>query len=427
MNKLLCKLFVLVGVAGLVTGCAGLNEKIDRKIETEGSQFTGVAVDVGAVDLKILAGKGQITDITVANPEGYGAENAFEMELLRLNLGVLSLLASPLVIEELVIDAPAVNLEMKPQGGSNLQEIRENIKRNLEAAERKSLEAQAETGEKEKEPRRIAVNRLVIKGVSFNLQRKDGSIHAGTLPDIELTEVGGSEGKTLGGIGTVVVIAITKEMFREELFSKLKETLEEYQPQGEGGDLGAFVADKVVGALDQRLELTGGQQDILKVVIELAVLELHKALGDKGGLGLLDHESLPNQLAAIAQTVQLRLAHDLDTEQKAQIQAFFDDLAVEVSEMIREALFARVARFLDLTPEQMAEFRPVFDEELAKWSQLLRKFVDTYQSLAGEYVVLKEETGQRLEELLDEDQMKALAGREGALGELIRLFLTSGN
>jgi hypothetical protein len=427
MNKLLSRFLVILWMTCMVAGCSGLNERIQGKIETEGSQLTGVSVDVAEVDLKVLAGQGQITGITVANPDGYGAKNAFEMDLLRLNIGFFSLLGSPLVLEELVIDGPVVNLEMNPRGGSNLKVIRENIEEYLKEADRKSKEGKTETYKTDKDPRRIKVDRLVIRGADFNLQRKDGSIHSGTLPDIELADVGGSEGKTLGGISSVVIIAITKEMFSEELFGKIKETLEAYRPVGEGDNFGTFVADKVVGALDQRLELTGGQQDILKVVIELAVLELHKTLGDEGGLGLLDNESLPNQLAAIAQSVQLRLVNELDEEQKAEVRAFFDDLAAEVTEMIREALFSRVARFLDLTAEQMEEFRPVFDEELAKWSLLLRKFADTYQSLVEEYVVLKGETSQNLEELLNEDQMKALIEREGAMGELIRLFLSPGN
>ena len=427
MNTLLFRFFVFVWMTGMVAGCSGLNERIHGRIETEGTQLTGVPVDVADVDLKVLSGQGQITGVTVANPEGYGEENAFEMDLLRLNVGVLSLLGSPLVLEELVVDGPMVNLEIDPEGGSNLKVIRENIKGNLEEADRKSKEERAESDRAEKGPRRITVDRLVIRDANFNLQRKDGSFHSGTLPDIELVNVGGSEGKTLGGIGSVVVIAMTKEMFREELFSKVKETLEAYRLEGEGDDFGAFVADKVVGALDQRLELTGGQQDILKVVIELAVIELHKALDDEGGLGLLDHESLPNQLAAIAQSVQMRLVNELDEEQKAEVRTFFDDLASEVTEMIRDALLIRVATFLGLTASQMEEFRPIFDEELAKWSQLLRKFADTYQSLVEEYVALKAETSQNLEKLLDEDQMKALIEREGAMGELIRLFLSEDN
>jgi hypothetical protein len=41
----------------------------------------------------------------------------------------------PLIIDELLVDAPVVNLEMNPEGGSNLKEIRENLKKNLEKAE----------------------------------------------------------------------------------------------------------------------------------------------------------------------------------------------------------------------------------------------------------------------------------------------------
>ena len=56
---------------------------------------------------------------------------------------------------------------------------------------------------------------------------------------------------------------------------------------------------------------------------------------------------------------------------------------------------------------------------------LLSRFVDTFKTFSNDFETLKSETGQKLEDLLNEDQMKALAERQGALGEMIRLILSS--
>jgi|GEM_PF-945532 len=423
VKKLLAEFWMIVIVVSLITGCSNLNKRIDQKIESVGSELTGVPVDVDTVNLKIIQGSGQITGLTVANPEGYSAENAFEMDLMRLNLGIFSILTGshPLILDELVIDAPVVNLEMNKQDGSNLEEIRKNVEENLEKADRKSQEKKPASDEPPDEPRRIAVSRLVIEGANFNVRRIDGSTHSGTLPDIELTDVGGSEGKTMGGLGTVVVVAMTKEMLKEALTRKLLEGVDGFKSQAAG----AFIAEKVLGALDQRLELSGEQREKLKVVIETAVQELNKAIIEQAGLGLLDHESLSSHLGAIAEAAQVQLKDDFNDEQMEEIKAFFAKLSADVVETIREALFKRLSRFLDLTPEQIEQFQPIFREELEKWSVLLSRFVSTFKDFVNDYEALQKETHQKLEGMLNEDQMKALTERQEALRKMIRLVFSS--
>lgn len=427
MKKLIMGFLVAVLVASLSSGCSRLNTRIHQKIESDGSKFTGVPVGVDSVNLKIFRGSGQITGLTVANPDGYEHKNAFQMDLLRLNLGIFSILTGshPLILNELVIDTPVVNLEMNEQGGSNLKEIRENVEKNLEKAERKSQEKKPASDEQPDKLRRIAVSSLVIKGASFNVQRIDGSTHSGTLPDIELTDVGGSEGKTIGGLGTVVVVAMTKEMFKEALTHKFLEGVEGFKSQEAGADLKTFIAEKVLGALDRKLELSSEQRDKLKVVIETAVTELNKAIIERAGMGLLDHESLSSELGAIAEAAQDQLKDVLDDEQLEEIKVFFTELAENVVETIREALFKRLSKFLDLTPEQIDKLRPVFREEIEKWSELLSRFVSTFKDFVNDYESLQKETRQKLEGTLSADQMKALTERQEALRKMIRLIFSS--
>ena len=165
----------------------------------------------------------------------------------------------------------------------------------------------------------------------------------------------------------------------------------------------------------------------LKVVIEWAVLELNRAVIDGEGLELLDHGSIFSQIGAIAEAVQLRLKDDLNEEQMAEVNAFFDKLATDVVDMIKEALFERLSQFLALTPEQIEQFRPIFWKELEKWGMLLRRFVDTNKSLINDYIVLKEESSQRIGELLNEDQMKSLTEQQGAFADLVRIIFSPEN
>lgn len=421
MKKPRVRFWIILLCAALVTGCAGLNKKIDRKIETEGREYTGVPVNVDSVKLNPLTGNGKIKGTRIANPTGYSTENAIEMQRLQLNLGVLSLLTKrqPLIIDELVIDGSLINMEMAPHGGSNLKEIKDNITDKLAAIAAKKKESKKD----KKKPRKMRISKLIIKNVAYHLQKKDGKIKTGTLPDIELTDVGGVEGKTIGGIGTAVVAAMTKEMFKEELFSKLRVELEGLGPR-DTGEIEALIADQAAAALGQKLTLTREQREVLRIVFEIALATLNQTFAQNSGIGLLDADPLSHQFEAVSKAIRVRLKEDLEPEQLAEINAFFKEMAAEFAEMIRAQLFDRLSRFLELTPAQIEQFRPIFREELDKWLLLFKRFLDTYNQLTNDFTVLRKETSQRFEGLLRPDQIKALNEREDALGGMIRLFLS---
>lgn len=413
-------------VITLLSGCAGLNKRVQTKIETSGSELTEVPVNVDRVNLKLLQGAGQITGLTVANPEGYVTENAFEMDLLQLNLGLLSIITGrhPLVLDELVIDSPVLNLELKEGGGFNLKEIRNNVERNIGKSERESKKKKS-GGKKSDQPRRISVSRLVIKDAKFNLHRRDGSVHSGTLPDIELTEIGGDEGVTIAGLTTVVVVAMSKEMLKEALARKLIEEGAEYPSQATGADLKTFIADKVMSAVEPQLNLTAEQRTQLQVVIEMAVGEINKAIVAQAGLGLFDYQSLSRQLGAIAGTAEMRLTEFLDGQQMAEIKRYLAELTTKVVETVREVLFDQITTFLDLTPQQIERFRPIFLEEVARWSSLLDRFRVTFEEFRSDFEALQKETSQKLEGILTDDQMRTLSETQQILRKKIRDLIST--
>ena len=219
---------------------------------------------------------------------------------------------------------------------------------------------------------------------------------------------------------------MTKEVFKEELFSKLSAGIKGLAPQ-EANGIGALIADNAAAALGDKMQLTREQERILKIVLEIAVLNLNERIIEGLGFELLDQASLSRQLGTVSEVIQMRLEEDLDPGQIAEINAFFDQLASDVAVMIREALFDHLSRFLALTPEQIEQFRPIFSEELEKWNLLINRFISNYKMLASDFVVRKKETRQRLEGLLSPGQLDSLAERQGAFGELIRLVLSQDN
>jgi hypothetical protein len=127
------------------------------------------------------------------------------------------------VLEELSIDSPVVHLEINQRGGSNLKEILDNVSRNTGQADAKA--EPAESGE----PMRIAIRKLLIKGLTFTESNPlvPGEPRSGTLPAIERTNVGGSNGATPGEIGSMVIRELAGETIRQAAKEAVKEALEE--------------------------------------------------------------------------------------------------------------------------------------------------------------------------------------------------------
>ena len=117
MSKKLLMLATVVVLATVSTACGKLNTRIDETIEEVGTDLTEVPVDVEKVRIKFGAGSGEINGLTVANPDGYLTVNAFDIDQLRLNIGVLKTLGgSPIVLDELLIDSPVLILEFNEEG-----------------------------------------------------------------------------------------------------------------------------------------------------------------------------------------------------------------------------------------------------------------------------------------------------------------------
>ena len=230
MKKILIVLagLVVVGVIALYLLVGNLDKILKGAIEGAGSELLGVPVTVASVELDLKSGTGQISGITVANPAGYQAVNAFQMDMIRLGLDLGSLKKQPIVIRELNIQSPSVDLEVNEQGGSNMQTLIENIKKNSARTDEKAAEeqpSQEETGKKE--PVKLSFTTLAITGVTVNGVVPGQEPTQVVLPDIVRENVGGSEGLTPAQVGAVIIGDIAAQSLQAVVEKKLSEKVEE--------------------------------------------------------------------------------------------------------------------------------------------------------------------------------------------------------
>lgn len=193
------------GVYYLLSNLDGI---VKTAIETYGTQATQTTVRVGSVQLGLKDGSGAIRRVTIGNPQGFTAPQAFSLGEITTRIDLASLSQEVTIIEYVTVIAPEVFFELNAAGKSNLAEL----KQSLESGNSTSTASVQNNGV---EPQ------LIIRKLLF----AEGSIHARVtplnkvyelkLPEFELHNLGGSKGATPIRIADQVLKALTGRALAE--------------------------------------------------------------------------------------------------------------------------------------------------------------------------------------------------------------------
>lgn len=418
MKKLSALLFIFL-LSVCISGCGKVGTDLKSHIEQVGSELTGTPVTVEKVNIKPARGAGEINGFRVSNLDGYIARNAMSFETLRVNVGLVSTVAGdPLVLDKLVISYPVLNLEQNEQGGSNLREIFENTKNNMEKADRKSADIEPGSKDEPGKPLRIKVKELVIEGVTLNVHKADGSTHSAILPAITLEDIGGKKGATPARLGLVVVGAMTGEVLKQALARELIER---------AGDIKqALSTDNLMAVIDYKLHLTPGLEERVRPVVD----DLSKALIatidgwiDKGHIDLAE---LNKQFVPLFEEFKNRLEEFLASDQFQQLEERVFEIKDNAVEVLRYLAINKIAEKLDMTPEQVMELRPILHEHGVRISNMIKEIAaDPHidkEVLTTVYQEVAEQLRLKLSDKLSEEQMaKYVIWQEELLSTILQV------
>jgi len=107
---------LIIGVVLLLVVAVGgtiyyLDRLVENGIEVVGTDVLGVQVSVGGVSLSPMSGRGSISGLTIANPEGFDSEYAFELGEVSVAIDVGSITSDVVEISSVVIDSPRITYE----------------------------------------------------------------------------------------------------------------------------------------------------------------------------------------------------------------------------------------------------------------------------------------------------------------------------
>lgn len=211
--KVFVRLLVLVGVTGIIAVVLvglSLDALVKGGIETMGPRILGVPVTLEDVDIALLSGTGVqagLTRLVINNPEGYETAYAVSLPEVRVQVDRNSLLTDTVIIEEVLIVAPAITFEWSLRG-SNLGTIQENVKRNTRSGHDDNDREKGERHEEGEEPdKTVHVKKVTVKDAIINVSFTGGQseVIRLPLPDLELRDIGNPSGGTTFSQASAVI------------------------------------------------------------------------------------------------------------------------------------------------------------------------------------------------------------------------------
>jgi len=193
--KILIGVLIFIVVA-LAVAVLYLDSIIAGTMRTIGTQATGTKLAVESVNLSLLRGELRINMMSIANPPDYKEKQAFSFDLVHVDLDVSTLLSDTLVVSKVEIANIKIDYEPTLKGGSNLNDIQNNIMKYIGAdkakdkVEKESEGEEVESDTPKKEKKIIIESFIINKGtIMFSSNMVKTSIPI-PLPRVELNDIG---------------------------------------------------------------------------------------------------------------------------------------------------------------------------------------------------------------------------------------------
>jgi uncharacterized protein involved in outer membrane biogenesis len=217
---------LVVVVGGVLNNLDGIVEEV---IESVGSDVVGTEVAVTGVGISLTEGSATIDGLTLANPSGFDAANAFSLNGISVGIDIASITKNPIVINSITIDNPEVWFETNEKGESNLDQILAGISSGDEAEQ-----PTTESGD----PMMLSIKSFSFTGGSLHANDKvSGKQIDANLPAISLSNIGGNSGTTAGEVASEIVNKLVSESISAALSQGLQQAVEKEIEEGIKGKM----------------------------------------------------------------------------------------------------------------------------------------------------------------------------------------------
>ena len=154
---------VLVVVVAAIVVLGRLGRLIEHGVETAGPQITGTEVTHGSARVSIFDGTGALKRLHIGNPEGFTADEAFDLGEIAIAIDVKSVTGDVVRVRSIVVQAPKLVAEFDAAGRNNLSRIMDNV-RASRGATRTTKDAGGDGGK----PVRLIIDEFRFEGAEVH-------------------------------------------------------------------------------------------------------------------------------------------------------------------------------------------------------------------------------------------------------------------
>jgi len=240
---------VVIIVAAMFYVFSSLDTIVAGAIEKYGSQVTRTSVSVSSIGLDLKNGSAAIRQLSVGNPAGFSAPDAFSLGGISTRLDIGSVGKDPIVIDEIRIDRPVVYYEINKAGESNIKALQKNIEQSTGGS------SEASAGSGDSQGPKVVIRKLVIEGgkIDARVAALGDKSRTANLPRIQLNNIGDpAKGGTTGAEVTrqvlnAIIARVGPAVANMGLDKYVGKSLEEAKAL-----LNEKVDEKVGGALNEK-------------------------------------------------------------------------------------------------------------------------------------------------------------------------------
>ena len=173
-----------------------------------------------------------------------------------------------------------------------------------------------------------------------------------------------------------------------------------------------FDSKKMLSDLETKLELSDKKLSQLKPTIHSKSEQLKNSIHGAVDKGFLEFDELSNTLENVSKDAEKKVKEFLNGEEMTQLKEYFKKIDRDAMIEVKERLVADISKALELTEKQVKELKPVLEESFTQLSlmvtELAKNGSESWDDFKHQYEQFSSELREKLQDSLDDEQMKKL-------------------
>ncbi len=173
-----------------------------------------------------------------------------------------------------------------------------------------------------------------------------------------------------------------------------------------------FDSEQILSDLESQLELSSEKISSLKPAIETKSAELKKSIQESVDKGFIQLDKLSEKLDSFSRDAEKKAGEILNSEEMIKLNDYLSKIDDKAINEMKDKAVADLSTILELTEEQVVKLKPVFEYGFVQmgkiFDDLAREGNKSWEGFKKKYEQLSRELREKLQDTLDNEQMKRL-------------------